>query len=230
MGALLAVFLPPLRGRAPDFSKPSRWMLVCLSLAWLASVGGAEAAVRIESLSAGAGALRFRDSRLHRQYGTRLAAEVGIRFLAPYRLSPALSVGIARADEESRPSAFVSESSTSMILIPTALQLPIEIPLAGAWSVRTGPQAVWAYFRESWSATVPEAGIFSDAAESGGWLGAGWLGEIRWQAGPRWSVGLHSEWNWTAGERATARGNEERKTDMDGGWGSIGIFWSLLVR
>ena len=113
-----------------------------------------------------------------------------------------------------------------MMLVPVSLQLPVEFRLAPAWRIRTGPHAVWAYVHERWNASVAGAEISAKASASTGWLGAGWLGELRWRAGGAGEFGLTAEWSWTRGDRPTERGNEARETGMEGGWGAIGLSWS----
>ena len=220
--------LPPAPLRRPARLRPVAPLALALALALLstslfqaARAGG----LRGGAFVLGGGCIRFHDGDLDALYGTRPAPLLGFSCAGPLGLTPAVTLQLAWSEHTEELRAFIEEGGTRMLFLPVSLQVPLDLRMGSALRLRIGPQISWAYLREEWNASVPDAGIEASDHEAGSWLAAGLLGELWMDVGPPGSVGLSIDWNWSAADRGTARGNQAREAHMEGGWSGLRLAW-----
>jgi len=183
------------------------------------------ASLEIESLIVGASAIRFHDERLRSLYGEALGPMIALRARAPLGLAPALAVQAVWKSREGSEAGLDAAARTDMLFVPITLRLPFETTFGGRVAIGAGPQVGWAYVREDWESRLPEADIRASGRGTGGWLGAGLLGQVWLKIGGAGAIGIAADWMWAAAERSTARGNLERETSMKAGWSALRVEW-----
>ncbi|MFH1143735.1 MAG: hypothetical protein V1774_04240 [Candidatus Eisenbacteria bacterium] len=206
-----------------------RTPLCLLILLALALAGPARASLKVGPPSIGTGILRFHDADLRSLYDRLPQLVFILRGHGLSQISPTLAVACSWASHRD-PDGFLAASETQVLFLPVMLQIPWEQHLNGTWMIRVGPQFTWAGLREEWNATVSEAQIDATGHSTASWLAAGVMGELWARLGGAGSVGLAADWNWTSADRATARGNRERETPMEGGWSGLRLCWTPFGR
>lgn len=178
------------------------------------------------SLTAGLGQISFRDGHLADLYGSPLAPVLGVRAGTFYGFSPTIAFCLGKAGHVPPSRGFVEQAKTSMMFLPAALQLPYEYRLSSRWGIRAGVQIAYAWFREEWEATAPSAGFETRHHGTGGWFGAGVLGEVWIDLGRVGAVEVGLESLWAGADRKNIGGNPNTEEEMTGGWSLIRMSWS----
>jgi hypothetical protein len=179
------------------------------------------------AIAAGIEQLSFRDARLDQLYGTPLG--IGLQY-APVRrgtLDLVLRASLLSASGGPRQLAsFVDQAEVSMRMIPVRLTARIHRSLHPSTQVWAGPLLAWAWFREAWEASVLAAGMQAGQEASGSWLGLGGAVGTRVGLGRWGSLDGWLEWVWCDAERQRVPGDQNRSSNMEGGWWGLGIAWA----
>lgn len=175
--------------------------------------------------SLSAGRLEWHDERLQQIYAA--CPSLGLELSGPRwgPLAPRLDLGLAWDGHDAESAAFVEGAETRMLLVPILWRAPLEFRFAPAWRLSIGPEAGWAWFRETWKASVPAAGLESSRHGTGGWALAGLIGELGLTAGPAGEFSVAAEILWGSGKRTAVGSNEAQSVSIDAGWTRAALRW-----
>ncbi len=176
-------------------------------------------------LTLGVERLSLRDDRLRDLYGHPLGPTLSVALLERPWMQLGLRASYVAAADEPEAAAFMAAAETRMHFIPVRLQWTFRRPLRPGIDLRGGPQVAWAYFRESWTATVPAANLAVDRGEEGTWLGAGVTAALRVTLGRAGHLHTAFEWVWSSDEREAVPGNSRQVSEMSAGWSALSIHW-----
>jgi hypothetical protein len=177
------------------------------------------------TVSAGIGALRFRDARLRAAYPESPIVRARVELARVGGVPLVAAGGVSWSGGHAANLGFVEASKLRMSFLPIALQAPIRVSLGDA-ALRLGPEVAWAWYRESWEARIPLAGLVASGRADGSWIGAGVVLEVCSAVRDWGSFRAGYEGLWAKARRQTARGNREREEEMQGGWDVLYVEWS----
>ncbi len=192
---------------------------------WPATVGAPGTAQAAGHLALGIERLTFRDQRLSDTYGSRLGLTAAGDLLSRSRWDLTLCCSYLSGTNDPPHLAFIDDARTQMRMLPIRLQGRVRQRLGVALEAWAGPQVVWAWFRETWEADVPSAGVAARRSDSGSWFGLGGGAGLALGLGRAGRLRGAFEYVWCAAEREASPGNSEQADSMDGGWSAVSLSW-----
>jgi hypothetical protein len=176
-------------------------------------------------LAAGVERLTFRDQTLSQVYGSRFGVTVAGDLLSRSWWDLTLRASYVAGANDPPHLAFIGSARTEMQVAPVRLQARLRHRLGPALEAWAGPETAWVWFRETWEAEVPGAGVSARRTDSGSWFGLGGIAGLRVRAGRVGHLRASVEWVWCAAEREATPGNSHQSGSMDGGWSGISLLW-----
>lgn len=199
----------------------TRIWLILLGLATLAPSSGA-----IGPFALGVQSIIFQDERLSDLYDYAVGVTVAADLYRQGYGVLTCEAGFMTASQTFAEHPYVDVGETSIRFIPIRFQFRLTTPRKGPWSAWVAPELAWAYFKESWKAQVPGAGISASQAGSGTWIGGGGQFGLRCDLGGAGALRAAYELIWTTAERAGIPELSNGSTgEMTGGWHGFHLTW-----
>jgi hypothetical protein len=203
-------------------SRPIRTLACCGLLAAHLAMSPPLAATH---LATGAEWLAFRDEQLADAYGSPLGLTAATDVLARTWWDLTLRASYVWGENDPAHLAFVATTHTGMQMVPVRLQGRLRHPLGSSVQVWGGPELAWSWFRETWEADVPAAGVSARQSDSSSWFGIGAMAGLRVRAGNMGFVRASFEYVWCGTERDATPGNSNQAGSMEGGWSGVSLLW-----
>lgn len=182
---------------------------------------------RTGHISVGAEYLDFHDDRLGSLYGSPIGATLSGDLLQRPWMSLTAQAAFAFRTGSPAKIGFIQQTETRIYFVPVRLQWRLRQPIFGGWNLWGGPQVAWAWFREEWEASVPDAELFSERHATGSWLAVGGVAGLRAELGSAGALRCGFEWLWSNADREVVPRNDAQSTSMMAGWSSVSLAWEL---